>query len=83
VTLAAIAALPVAQSPALLLAAILGMPWYQVFGALLIGKAVKYGLMAAITAGTVGHLAEFYGDVASGLGAHRRRRGPRSCREED
>lgn len=83
VTLAAIAALPVAQSPALLLAAILGMPWYHVFGALLIGKAVKYGLMAAITAGTVGHLAVFYGDVASGLVGHRRPRGPSSCREED
>jgi membrane protein YqaA with SNARE-associated domain len=51
VTLAAIAALPIAQSPALFLAAILGMPWYHVFGALLVGKAVKYGLMASITAG--------------------------------
>ncbi len=71
VTLAAIAALPVAQSPALVLAAILGMPWYHVFGALLIGKALKYGLMAAITAGTVGHLAKFYGDVAAALVGHR------------
>lgn len=51
VTLAAIAALRVAQSPALFLSATLGMPWYQVFGALLIGKSAKYGLMAAITAG--------------------------------
>lgn len=50
VTLAGIAALPIAQSPALFLAAILGMPWYHVFGALLVGKAVKYGLMTSITA---------------------------------
>src|SRR5581483_7712786 len=75
VTLAAIAALPLAQSPALVLAAILQMPWYHVFGALLIGKAVRYGLMAAITAGAVGQLAESYGHLASVLG------GPRAPRQ--
>jgi membrane protein YqaA with SNARE-associated domain len=71
VTLATIAALPVAQSPALILAAIFGMPWLHVFAALLIGKTVKYGLMGAITAGTVRHLAEFYEIVSVFIG-HRR-----------
>lgn len=65
ITLVAIAALPVAQSPALALAAILQMPWYHVFGALLIGKGAKYGLMAAITAGAIARLAPSYGDVAA------------------
>lgn len=73
ITLVAIAALPVAQSPALALAAILQMPWYHVFGALLIGKGMKYGLMAAVTAGAVGQLAQSYGDVASVLGGDRTR----------
>jgi hypothetical protein len=31
----------------------LKMPWYHVFGAVLVGKAVKYGLVAAITTGAI------------------------------
>jgi membrane protein YqaA with SNARE-associated domain len=50
VTLLAIAASPFAQTPALLLGALLGMRWPEVFGALLIGKALKYTAIGAATA---------------------------------
>lgn len=49
-TLAAIAATPFAQTPALILGALLGMRWPSVFGALLIGKALKYAVIGAATA---------------------------------
>ncbi|MDO8777224.1 MAG: hypothetical protein Q7K57_52640 [Burkholderiaceae bacterium] len=54
VTLAAIAASPFAQTPALILAALLGLPWPEVFGALLLGKGFKYSLDGAVTAHTTG-----------------------------
>lgn len=54
VTLAAIAASPFAQTPALILAAVLGLPWPEVFGALLIGKGLKYSLAGALAARTTG-----------------------------
>lgn len=49
-TLAAIAATPFAQTPALILGALLGMRWPSVFGALLIGKGLKYAVIGAATA---------------------------------
>lgn len=49
-TLAAIAATPFAQTPALILGALLGMRWPSVFAALLIGKGLKYGVIGAATA---------------------------------
>lgn len=49
VTLAAIAASPFSQTPALILAAVLGLPWPEVFGALMIGKGLKYSLVGAVT----------------------------------
>lgn len=52
VTLAAIAASPFAQTPALFLAALLGLPWPDVFVALLLGKGLKYSLVGAVTART-------------------------------
>lgn len=52
VTLAAIAASPFTQTPALMLAAVLGLPSLEVFGALLIGKGLKYSVIGAITART-------------------------------
>ena len=52
VTLIAIAASPFAQTPALILAALLGLPWPEVFAALLIGKGLKYSLVGAVTART-------------------------------
>lgn len=52
ITLAAIAASPFTQTPALILAAVLGLPWPEVFGALLIGKGLKYSLVGAVTART-------------------------------
>lgn len=52
VSLAAIAASPFAQTPALILAALLGLRWPEVFGALLLGKGLKYGLIGAVTAHT-------------------------------
>lgn len=54
VTLAAIAASPFAQTPALILAALLGLPWPEVFGALLLGKGLKYFLVGAVAAHTTG-----------------------------
>ncbi|WP_416047461.1 hypothetical protein [Cupriavidus basilensis] len=53
-TLAAIAASPFAQTPALILAAVLGLPWPEVLGALLLGKGLKYSLIGAVTARTTG-----------------------------
>jgi membrane protein YqaA with SNARE-associated domain len=49
-TLAAVAASPFAQTPALFLAALLGMPWPEVFAALLLGKSLKYTVVGAATA---------------------------------
>ncbi|MBT9508644.1 hypothetical protein [Rhodoferax sp.] len=54
VTLAAIAASPFAQTPALILAALLGLPWPEVVGALLLGKGLKYSLVGAVTAHATG-----------------------------
>ena len=50
VTLAAIAASPFTQTPALILAAVLGLPWPEVLGALLLGKGLKYSVLGALTA---------------------------------
>ena len=51
-TLAVIAASPFTQTPALMLAALLGLPWPEVFGALLLGKGLKYSVVGALTAHT-------------------------------
>ena len=53
-TLAAVAASPFAQTPALILGAMLGLRWPTVFGALLLGKGVKYSIIGAATARAVG-----------------------------
>jgi len=50
VTLALVAASPFAQTPVLILAALLGMRWPEVLGALIVGKGVKYALIGAATA---------------------------------
>jgi membrane protein YqaA with SNARE-associated domain len=60
ISLAAIAVSPIAQTPALILAALLGMPWFEVFASLALGKGVKYTLMAALTAKTAGQVIEYY-----------------------
>lgn len=44
--LAGIAASPISQAPALLVAAMLGMPMGDVFVAVALGKSLKYGLVA-------------------------------------
>jgi membrane protein YqaA with SNARE-associated domain len=49
-TLVAIAASPFAQTPALILVALLGMRWPEVFAALLLGKGLKYLIIGAATA---------------------------------
>ena len=49
-TLAAVAASPFAQTPALILAAMLGMRWPMVFGAMLLGKGLKYAVVGVVTA---------------------------------
>lgn len=48
--LATVAALPVAETPALVLAAMLGMPLQVVFVAVALGKTCKYALVARATA---------------------------------
>ncbi len=56
--LTSIAASPIAQTPALFLAALVGMPATSVFSALLVGKAAKYGLMAGLTARATGAVVD-------------------------
>ena len=51
-TLALVAASPFTQTPALMLAALLGLPWPEVLGALLLGKGLKYSVVGAVTAHT-------------------------------
>ncbi len=51
-TLVVIAASPLAQTPALVLAALLGLPWPEVLAALLLGKGLKYSVVGAVTART-------------------------------
>ena len=58
ITLTAIAPSPFAQTPALILAALLGLPWPEVFGALLLGKGLKYSFVGAVTARTTGEAPE-------------------------
>ena len=55
-----IAASPIAQTPVLFLAAIVGMPALTVFSSLLVGKAVKYGLMAGLTARAVQEVSDVF-----------------------
>ena len=54
ITLTSIAASPFAHTPALILAALLGFAWPEVFGALLIGKGLKYAIVGSVTARTTG-----------------------------
>jgi len=56
-----IAASPIAQTPVLFLAAIVGMPAIAVFTSLFAGKTVKYGLMAGLTARAVHEVSDVYG----------------------
>lgn len=49
-TLTVVAASPFAQTPALILVSLLGMRGPEVFGALLIGKTLKYTIIGAATA---------------------------------
>ena len=51
-TLALVAASPISQTPVLILAAVLGMSGPTVFFSLFAGKALKYGLIARLTAKT-------------------------------
>lgn len=55
-----VAASPIAQTPALFLAAIVGMSWTAVFSSLFVGKIAKYGLMAGLTARAVREAAHVY-----------------------
>ena len=52
-----VAALPVSQTPFLVVAALFGMPAVTIFLSLLAGKAVKYGAVAALTARAMSALA--------------------------
>ena len=57
-TLALVAASPISQTPVLILAAVLGMSGQTVFLSLAAGKAVKYGLIARLTAKAGDRLAK-------------------------
>ena len=68
-TLAVIAATPFAQTPALILSALFGMGSPSVFGALLIGKGLKYTVIGAATSRALGlPISSINGDPASGAG---------------
>lgn len=71
VTLAAVSATPVAQTPALLLAAVFGMQWAVAAFALVLGKGVKYTIAGALAARAADQLARYYivGRSDSGLGS--------------
>lgn len=58
--LALIAVSPITQTPALFLAAILGMPAITVFSSMFTGKGVKYGLMGGLTTRAVKELSGVY-----------------------
>ncbi|MBS0336222.1 MAG: hypothetical protein JSS40_05310 [Proteobacteria bacterium] len=58
--LSVIAVSPIAQTPVLFLAAMLGMPAITVFSSLFAGKALKYGLMAGLTARAVHGVTDIY-----------------------
>lgn len=60
VSLAAIAASPIADTPALILVALLGMPWFEVFASLTLGKGMKYIIIAALTAKAAGQVIEYF-----------------------
>ena len=60
-----VAALPVSQTPFLLVAALFGMPALTVFLSLLVGKALKYGAVAALTARAMSELASHQEAVAT------------------
>lgn len=62
--LAAVAASPFAQTPVLLLAAMLGMSWPEVALALAVGKSVKYGFVAGLAAKTTDGVAALANHVA-------------------
>lgn len=51
--------------------ALLGMPWFEVFTSLTLGKGVKYGVMAALTAKTADQAIEYYGQNAGAVAPKR------------
>jgi membrane protein YqaA with SNARE-associated domain len=56
-----VAALPLSQTPFLVVAAVFGMPALTVFLALFAGKALKYGAVAGLTAKAINELATHSG----------------------
>lgn len=73
--LAGVAALPIPDTPAFVLAAMLGMPLGEVFIAVAIGKSLKYGVVARATQITVDN-TDFVNlpvdEVEAGTDRHRR-----------
>jgi membrane protein YqaA with SNARE-associated domain len=59
--LAGVAASPIAQTPALVLAAMLEMPLWKVFLAVAVGKSLKYSLVARATQLTVARTTDARG----------------------
>jgi membrane protein YqaA with SNARE-associated domain len=58
-----VAALPVSQTPFLVVAALFGMPVLTVFLSLFAGKALKYGAVAGLTARAMSELAAHSGGL--------------------
>lgn len=71
--LTVVAASPLAQTPALLLVGMLGMPWPAVALSLTMGKAAKYCAVAALASRTSAHV-ESVTDSVSGLRVMRAQR---------
>lgn len=66
-----VAALPVSQTPFLLVAALFGVPALTVFISLSAGKALKYGAVAALTARAMSELASQQEAVATPIAKSR------------
>lgn len=54
--LLAVAALPLSQTPVLIVCALMGMPLAQVFLSAFAGKLIKYGMSAAVVSSTADHM---------------------------
>lgn len=54
--LLAVAALPLSQTPVLIVCALMGMPLAEVFLSVFAGKLIKYSVSAAVVSSTAGHL---------------------------
>lgn len=51
---------PIADTPALILAALLGMPWFEVLASLTLGKGMKYIIIMGLSAKAAGQVIAYF-----------------------